>query len=341
MKQTYHLFIPQLLKPLNVWQHDFLFEAEAPNLSLLLSDFGLQKNHSNTLSIYTAFFSTLEKKELPIAAYRQQLHLKEKHQYIACADPVTFEVSMNDVTLTNKITDLSDDEAHEILDTLNQHFTNDGLRFVFGSNQHWYVVSDQDEQIKSHDIDAVLRQNIIEKSSTSTKRNWQVIQNEIQMLLHSSEINQQREIAGHKPVNSLWVWGGGQEVSPRFKAKRLISSDESSSAIKGQIFARAEVCDWEPLAEKGDALFIETDSSKPDTILLLDQLFEPAIKDQIDNYQQQLSKIDRNYLAPLLNAWKSGEIDIVIDCCDGQIIKPNPVPAWKFWSKPTVLKDIK
>jgi len=42
---------------------------------------------------------------------------------------------MNDVTLSHKITDLTNDEADELIEILNKHFNEDGLSFIFGDNQ--------------------------------------------------------------------------------------------------------------------------------------------------------------------------------------------------------------
>ena len=137
-KPVFHLFIPYLFDSLKAWHHDFLFEINASHLSTLLNQY-IKINNKKCQSLDVAFFQTLnsEIEELPVAYYRHQVQFGEKLTGLICADPVFLEVGMNDVTLTDKITDLTDDEAKELLEILNNHFAQDGLQFVFGSNQSW------------------------------------------------------------------------------------------------------------------------------------------------------------------------------------------------------------
>jgi len=340
-KLVFHLFIPHLLQPLNTWYQDFLFEVEATHLSTLLTQF-IKINTGQVRSIDSAFFQTLNPKieELPVAYYRHQVQINETLNGLICADPIYLEVGMNDVTLTHKITDLTDDEAKELIEILNNHFAQDGLKFIFGSNQCWYVLFADNESVQSHDLDSVLLQNIADKLAQSEQRNWQVIQNETQMLLHSSDINQQREIAGLKPVNSLWFWGAGKPQVSELEVGKIYSSNEISSKLRGELFAKAANCESHILPEDITLLLDQTDNQMNTQILLLDQLFMPAIENQLDNFQQELEHIDKHIIKPLLEAWQNNEIDIVIDCCDGTVLKPQKTAAWKFWLKPKDLREI-
>lgn len=340
-KPVFHLFIPYLLHSLNDWYQDFLFDVESPSLSTLLIQ-SIQINTSQSKSINSAFFKTLNPsfEELPIAYYRHQVQIGNKLDNLICADPIHLEVSMNDVTLTDKITDLTDDEAKELIEILNQHFAQDGLEFIFGSNQCWYVSFIENETIKSHDLDSLLLQNIVDKSTKSEQRNWQVIQNETQMLLHSSDINQQREIAGLKTVNSLWFWGAGKPEVTKFEAEYIYSNDEISSKLCADTFAKAANCESRTLPEDVTVLLEQIGDKNSTQVLLLEQLFMPTLENKLDDFQQELMDIDTQIIKPLLDAWQKNEIDIVIDCCDGTIIKPQRTPIWKFWLKPKKLREL-
>ncbi|MEH6457555.1 MAG: hypothetical protein V7749_14595 [Cocleimonas sp.] len=340
-RPVFHLFIPYLLQSLNDWHQDFLFDVEAIHLSTLLTH-STKTNTSQSRSINSAFFQTLNEtvEELPVAYYRHQVQLNEKLNELMCADPIHLEVSMNDVTLTDKITDLTDDEAKELIKILNQHFAQDGLEFIFGSNQCWYVSFAENETVQSHDLDSVLLQNIIDKSTKSERRNWQVIQNEAQMLLHSSDINQQREIAGLKTVNSLWFWGAGKPKNNEFEIENIYSNNNLSSMLRADFFAKAANCESHTLPENTTLLLEQVDCMTSTQVLLLDQLFMPALENTLDDFQQELMNIDKQIIKPLLEAWQKNEIDIVIDCCDGTVLKPQKVPVWKFWLKPKKLREL-
>lgn len=338
-KPVFHLFIPNLIQSLSSWHQDFLFDVEATHLSILLSKYE-KKHYPNVTSISRSFFKALDfdNEELPIAQYRHQVQTSSKLESLICADPVHLEVGMNDVTLTDKISDLSNDEAMELIEVLNEHFSQDGLKFIFGSNDCWYVSFPKDEVVQSHDIDSVLLKNIIDKPTKSQQRNWQVIQNETQMLLHSSDINSQREIAGLKPVNSLWFWGAGkpQEISHQFDF--VYSRSDQRSKLQGETFARAAKCQWKELPAQLEILLNQNDVKSH--AFLLDQLFMPALENKLDDFQSELENIDTNIIKPLLNAWEKNKVDIIIDCCDGNTFMPQRIPIWKFWSKPIKLREL-
>ena len=325
---------------MRLWQKDFQFQADAPNLSWLLSKYELVPSHELT-GIDASLFASIgfsEAQELPIATYRYLTHHrkyvkrggggytnKKKAGTILCADPVHLEVGLNDITLTEQINDLTDDEAKQCLEVLNQHFKQDGLEFIYGSQSQWYLSLGSKEIINTTPLTEVLRKNIAHFLPVSTSQNWNVIQNETQMLLHSLPLNQKREMAGLPTLNSLWFYGGGEPKN----FNHMLDSVYGNNEGKGRLLSMAATCDYSPLPENTSRL-IETKLGKH--ILVLDQLMLPAIYDDIQEYQKQLINLD-NYIEPIIEAWKKGEIELVIDSCTGNLIKPKKIPSWQFWSK--------
>lgn len=340
-KAIFHLFIPSLIQELNTWFRDFSFEAQAPHLSKLLCEF-TKVNQDNSFGFEMAFFRFLDSKiqELPSAYYRNQIHNKNIQDRLMCADPIHLEVGMNDVTLTNKITDLTNSEAKELILLLNSHFKQDGLEFIFGSNQCWYVSHSGDEAIESHPLDSMLMQNVIDKQAKSEHRNWQIIQNETQMLLHSSEINHQREMAGLETINSLWFWGAGKPIIPNTEMGNIYCSKESSSSLRSQYFAKAADCELKDSSGDLNQVLVEVGKNKKSQVFLLDQLIIPSKEKDFDEFQIQLTQIDKQIIKPLLQAWKNNTIDIQIHCCNGSILKPLRPSLFKFWLKPQNLREI-
>jgi len=347
IKPIIHLCIPQLLQPLALWKRDFLFEPEAPELASLLSQFERQESGSIQGADASLFHAVgiINNTELPVAGYRFQAHFKkEPKQFLICADPIHLVVGMNDITLTKKIDDLSDDEAQELIDDLNQHFKQDGLVFSKGSNCHWYLALAEKEAIKTTPLDEVIRKNIKDYLPHSESRNWNVLQNEAQMILHASAVNQQREMAGLPTVNSLWFWGGGgvEVIASEQKNVACIYHNDSYEAeIKARTAAKVVNCETQKLAEDGSDLPSLINREQGKSIILLDQLFQAAIHDNLDLYQQALAKLDTQIIKPLSHAWKVRKIEIIIDGCDGKILKPIKPSVWKFWkNKPCSLADI-
>ena len=357
VKPRVHLFIPHLLQPLLDWQKNILFEAECPHLSTLLSQYQTQSIPHCSGLVETLFRSlgVQENDEIPAAYYRYQVHSNDSREgQLICADPVHLEVGLNDISLTEAISDLSDEEALELITLLNQHFKDDdvnNIQFLFGTNHQFYLLLADHEKIETTPLEKVLRNSITRVEQASGKTNWQVIQNEIQMLLHSADVNRKREIAGQTTINSLWLWGAGlplessvesalaQEnkcvVGGMCNCDSVNEGNDLSDGIEGKMIAKLLQCKWESLPD-----FIEKLTSKDlsellngETYIILDQLFKHAVESKPENYQQALSEIDTHVIKPLLALWKDKQIEILIDSCDGKKMKPRHVPAWKFWSK--------
>ncbi|MEE9445443.1 MAG: hypothetical protein V3V19_07250 [Cocleimonas sp.] len=277
-------------------------------------------------------------KELPIATYRyqgQQFEQPLNHSLI-CADPVHLAVGMNDITLTDRITDLTIEEARELITLLNGHFNQDGLTFLLGTNQDWYLSFESEGDLSSIPLETVFRKNIASFLIKSKGRNWQVLQNEVQMLLHSAPLNQRREMAGLPTANSLWFWGGGNSEIFSHKAAHVFSDNK----IRGEMIAKASECNYQPLSElNGISNFVDYSQGK--TIIISEALNSSALNNDLEQYQKELNRLDNDLIKPLLKLWEQGKIKILIDSCDGKTIKPLPRSVWKFWKKsPASLTDL-
>ncbi len=365
MSSNIILFIPELIQSLKTWHQDFGFEPKTPVFSSLFAHY--KSIDTSSVGLDRALFSTLglpTEEELPIAQYRYTTNNKKTPQMLICADPVHCEVGINDITLTHVIDDFTRDEAEEIISQLNQHFSQDGLAFLLDDAQQWYLAlppsplssSQQQEAFESTELDRVIGKNIFPFLPKSEMRNWKVIQNEVQMLLHLSSINQSREIAGLSTANSLWFWGGGKEFIvddtevANNPANNLANNPVNmvfGNKNKASLIAKAGKCDFKPLPSRGDEIvkyLIEQKNSKKEqaeTLVILDQLLIPALSNDLQTWQQQLNHIEQQFIEPLMQASKQGKITLQIDTCDGQRIMPLKIPVWKkLFQKPQSLFNL-
>lgn len=338
------LFLPELTRPLKIWNQDFGFEPKAPVLSSLFQAHRCQE--TSGIGLERSLFSALglpAKDELPMGKHRFLAHQKtsastiKPDSMLVCADPVHCEVGMKDISLTQAIDDLSRDDSLELMATLNQHFGDDGLSFLLDDDLNWYVSLPTQENFQSTVTDDVVGKNIFNYLPRSESRNWQKIQNEVQMLLHLSNLNQTREIAGLPSVNSLWFWGGGASFDPEISFNVVFGGD-----VRGKSIAHAAACNWKALPEQGRELVEFVTNAKnsaldttfdisSETIVILEQLVKPALVNDLDSWQEQVNIIENQYIKPLMQAWKNSEIELTIDTCNGQKITPLQPTAWKFW----------
>jgi len=334
-KPLVHIIIPQLLQPLKRWKKGYNVEVRSHYFSQLLQSYNKQPNDS--VGINASLFSSISfstEDELPAAHYRYQVHchsIPAKDSLLLCADPVHLVVGMSDITLTDKITDLTTAEANELIDLLNAHFKQDGLTFIIGSNSQWYLSAPEMESLSTTPLDNVIRKNIAHYPIRSKQRNWQVLQNEIQMLLHSAPLNQQREIAGLPSVNSLWLWGAGVPQDIEQAPPALVLSD---NAVSGEMLAIAGQCSYQQFQNTLAEFDVAATLPKGKTIIINESLVEPAISDDLDAYQVELDRLDQHLIKPLFALWNDAKINIQVDSCDGKLIKAQQTPRWKFWKKP-------
>jgi hypothetical protein len=345
MNVSLTLFIPELTQPLSAWNRDFGFSPETPILSSLLNHARINK--TNSVGFERSLFSSLgfpDNEELPIAKYRledledivdqsmtaQQIH--ESQQTLLCADPVHCEAGMKDVTLTRLVNDLGKTETDELTALLNQHFGEDGLRFFAANNSQWYLQLPEKETVKTTVLADVLGKNIYPCLPTSKDRNWLALQNEVQMLLHSATINQTREISGLPSVNSLWFWGGGDIFKPKQRFDYIFARRNCTEA---QVFAKANGTQLSGLSLSGIEK-LTAEKTHRQVAIILDQLIEPAQAIDLDSWQRELNKLEKEFIEPLQLLWKKGQLDLSIDNCNGKMLTPLKKYRWKFW-KPSSL----
>lgn len=358
-----HIIIPELFRPLVSWHNDFGFTPEASHLSALLAHY-TQLQPTTKPGFDAALMASLGilEDELPIANYRIQTHppyssstqaiseneayqqlkkvksgggvslntLKTGFNTLLCADPVHLEVGINDISMTDRITDLTIEEAKDLVNVLNAHFKQDGIYFMVGDAKHWYILLPQEETVSTTPLGEVLRKNIVHCLPHSTERNWQTLLNEAQMLLHAHPINQQREQQGQPTINSLWFWGGGKPTPPQKTINHILSSSPDNA----QLLAIAAASDWQTIDQSFDMESYLAGMSGHH-ILILDQLLQPAVMDNPDEFQSELTVLDSHFLAPVKDAFSQGKIDLILDGANGRRLIPQKPKWWHFGSNKT------
>lgn len=101
-------------------------------------------------------------------------------------------------------------QANDLLASLNLHFGADGLHFCSGESGNWYLRLEKSPQIKTVLPSVAIGKNMFQflpQGEVAAK--WGAYLNEVQMLLHTHQVNSVRESAGEATVNSLWLSGGG------------------------------------------------------------------------------------------------------------------------------------
>jgi hypothetical protein len=305
-----HIVIPSLFEPLSLWRKDFGFKPESMLVSAIFNHTEEQPYLAKSLEETLFQLIAYPYAELPIAHYRYQLDFgKEPEDKLICADPVHMQTGIDQLIAQPIAWDvICPKDTREILDTLNQHFAEDGLRFEAAPQGRWYMHFKHDDAVTTTPLSAALGQNVRPNLPKSDDLNWLSLLNEIQMLLHRDDLIDARSIAGDLPINSVWFWGAGKE---------LLGLEHDIKTVFGntklaEVTALAGKCDHAILPETIEPL-LESNS-----ILLLDQLFAPALNDQAIFWQEALDEIAEQYLRPLYAQWQKGKLDIHFYPNDGR-----------------------
>lgn len=163
---------------------------------------------------------------------------------------------------------------------------------------------------------------------------WRNAINEAQMLLHAHPVNQAREATGQPQVNSLWPWGGGCLSNACTRNHDAIWS--ANPVARG--IARVMRIDDAQLP-KG---FNITIARSP--LVVYDALEQPARSGDAMIWREQLSQFDADWLAPALQALRSGHIDGLHLLAPGDSASAELMvrrrDLWRIWRKPRGLSEL-
>lgn len=147
--------------------------------------------------------------------------------YWLCAEPATLAVGQDDVRLSGLVDDLSPQDSEALLTVLNAHFAVDAVRFFAPTPRRWLVRVPHAQRLETRPPEVALGAPLFPfMPAGADAGRWRRWQNEMQMLLFEHPANRRREQAGHAPVNSIWLWGGGTANPERGAAASAIFADD-------------------------------------------------------------------------------------------------------------------
>ncbi|MET0026782.1 MAG: hypothetical protein ABW101_04030 [Candidatus Thiodiazotropha sp.] len=106
---------------------------------------------------------------------------------------------------------LPQEQAEQLAEQFNRHFSADGMRLDPLSSGQWILTLPELANITTSSLEQVTGRHIdpyLPKGPDAVS--WHRLLNEIQMLFFQSEVNQRRSQEGQLPVNGLWISGIGR-----------------------------------------------------------------------------------------------------------------------------------
>jgi len=211
---------------------------------------------------------------IPFAALQvQQSGLEPGGEGWAWITPAHWRVGQDHIDMSHpQDLQLDGDDSRALLAAMQPYFAEDGIALAYDAPLRWLARGALFESLPSASLDRVIGQRIDNAwmPGGAAGRPLRRLQQEMQMLLYTLPLNDERERGGLLPVNSFWVSAtgalqpghgaqaaGGLQVTPYLR----------DAALLGDWRAWAEA--WQQLdARDGARLLAEADRGRPVRITL-------------------------------------------------------------------------
>lgn len=314
----------------------------APNLSLPALETVLARADCSDMPrtraglearIFSAFGVAVEPdRDLPIAAVTRVLDLGviDKEWWIR-ADPVHLEPHGDQLILTDghQLT-ITQDQANRLAAEIMEVYTEDGWLLKTPRPGRWYLKPPRVPNLLTTPLAEVVGRDIHPYLPQGPDgKTWHTVLNELQILLHASAVNAERERSGQLPINSLWFWGGG--ILPKIAPARW-----------------AQVWSQEPVslawARLGELRSAETPASfdrwheqavtPGEHLVIVDQSYGALQHGALPEWIEFLKRLEHKWMEPLLDALKQGELDSVTLWADsGPSYTLAAKHVWRWWRR--------
>lgn len=217
-------------------------------------------------------------------------------------------------------------DAQSLVAQFNRHFAEVGWQMEAPTPSRWYLRLPEPAGLQTSPLVDVVGRNIDSFLPRGPEAGrWHALFNEIQMLFHSAQANQQREADGLLPVNSLWLSGGGPLVRAEAAGFSRLSGDDP--LVCG--YAKLAGIDWQPLPDDAAGLCAQ----EGEQLVLYHHLQRPSLDGDPVGWGQAVGGF-QGWLAPLLQGLRTGQLgSLVLYPCNGEGWQLSRSGWRRFWKR--------
>ena len=335
---TLTLFIPDLfgfqstLSKLTLEEKSQLPEIKLPVLERWLSRASFEKISNQEDSAFSELgLSEYQNKNKPYAALslvaenKPEIELSSKSYWLR-ADPVNLQPDRDTALMAgHEELALTQEEANQLVMQINEHFIDEPWTLYSFAPHRWYLRLDKHADLTTTPLAKVLGGDINQFSPTGDDANyWFKTINELQMLIHGSNVNFDRESRNMWTANSVWLWGGGglPEVNLNTYYDKVVTNNIMYSGVGYH-------CGFDVL--NLDVSFVEKIKNN-NNFVVLDMLSEQVQRRDLYTFTQTLNKLEIDYFIScndLLVNGSIGKIKLITDAGIFTITKKQLGHWWK------------
>lgn len=304
------VLIPSLLLPAPL--HKLISPPKAPALERLLARANRQYETAPSADAWLCARWGM-KAPYPIAPlFAKQDGLDLANEGWMFAEPVHLVADRDRVKLyPARLLELKIDESAALIDKLNAHFADRGLRFYAPTADRWYVCCAPAEIPITTPANAVQTGSLADfQPESQGLLNWRSLQNEAQMLLFDHPVNTARDASGKPVVSGVWFWGGGELPALTKPAYDRVAADPGLAAA----LAEQSGVDSLSLPLSWPAL----QSLRGTVLVVMDTCAAAAADGDLPAWESEVARLDREWFQPIAQGISQGPIrELVIHVPDG------------------------
>lgn len=327
------LFIPGLLTPArDLAEQDI---PRVPALEKLLACANREQLIPFGFSDALCMLFKLERqagKDFPIAAITRLVD--DDHELAGIwmrADPVHLVADRKGLILMDESTFTLDQHdalvlAADVKDILAER----GMILEAPTTNRWYVTMDDMPAIKTIPVHEVAGKDIhYYMPSGKDQQAWAILLNEVQMVLHDSPVNTERERRGDRAVNSLWFWGCGElPVLVKCPWSRVYTDEEIAKGFS----VLANIPGAELPETIDDAL--ELSEEEDDVLIVMSFGLRHSQYHDLNGWQDFITYLEEFWFAEILECIKSKEIWELTILTEYQQFTISKSSFYQFWKRP-------
>ncbi len=244
------------------------------------------------------------------------------------ADPVHLRADAKSLSLLDSSSfSLTQHDALALAACVQQSINDLGWELEVPVPTRWYVKLDSRPSIRTREIQDVVGKDIRTRMPEGDDAVvWHRLMNEIQMQLHSAEINQLRIKRGELPINSLWLWGTGE--LPDLLERRWSRVYSNDNIAMGLSMLSNTPCFPTPVT--AEAIFNKGGDNAEVLVVL------PEFQSTMLPYGQrgkQLQQFEINWCRYLLQQLRQGKLGSIRIVTRAWEFKINKTSLLKFWKR--------
>ena len=234
---------------------------------------------------------------------------------------------------------LSEAEARALFAAAQPLFEEAGKPLRYGDARTWFMRADDWTALRTSTPDAACGHNIdIWMPAGPHERDWRRLQNEVQMHWHMHAVNEARELDSRRPVNTLWLWGGGTTpAAPVPETAVFVPSADAG------LYTDSYTDPYAALGAPRTAVSSAADMLRappPHAVLLLDELAGFALAGAWSEWLTVFHHYETTWFAPLRDALQGGLLDrLVLTLGNDRALAVHTVTRSslrRFWRSPSL-----